>query len=578
MRYSDFSGEDKIAASLKKIRLMRRLLFPAVLFVIIVILTRLPTLTTGSQNSEKYRYLKSDLPQAEQQSFDVRYYRLKMNFRFRADTTAGNIEAETDIRLASKVRKLREVLLDFNSSMQVDSVAGLAFRFKREGPNLRIFLRHQLGKEKWGTIRIFYHGWPAPYHPWIAGLGIAWRPEGDRSFPWISTMNPPFGASTWFPCKDNPADKADSVRFEISVPQDLTVVCNGLLLRETSTPNRRRQFVFVEKYPIATYLMAVNIGKFIRYEFPYQGARRKFPLRFFVFPEDTQYVENVRQQMSSMLDFYEATFGPYPFDREKYGMVKSSPRGGMENQTITAIDQFSPDRWRLYAHELAHQWAGDEVTNATFHQSFLNEGLATYMTALYIEHSRGEKQFRKYLGSLRPEKAGPVEVRKILIPDSVYDTQRVYYKGAWFFHMLRSMLGDSAFFAALRQYFSGNGYGIANSDSLRKTFEKNSAISLKDFFSSWLKNGSPPKVTAKLQPMRGEKHPFRYKVFLSQEQKGSPYYYFLPIRFTFRNLAGQDTVIRVKFFAKSQKFDVAFPAKVDTFQVDPGKNWLLGRQ
>jgi len=578
MRYSDFSGKDKSSASLKKIRLMRRLLFPSVLFVIIVILTRLPEFTTGPQNSGKYHYVKSDLPRPEQQSFDVRYYHLKMDFQFSPDSTGGVIRAETDIDLTGKVHKLREILLDFNSSMQVDSVAGMAFRLKREGPNLRIFLRRQLKKNESGRVKIFYSGWPQPYHPWIAGLGITWRPEGETKVPWISTMNPPFGASTWFPCKDDPSDKADSVRFSITVPQNLTVVCNGLLLRDSLMANRRRQFVYVEKYPIATYLVAVNIGKFIRYEFPHHGIRRQFPLQFFIFPEDTQFVGKIRQEVGSMLDFYEQAFGPYPFDREKYGMVKANPNGGMENQTITAIHQFNPARQRLFAHELSHQWAGDEVTNATFHFSYLNEGLATYMTALYIEHSQGKKKFKEYLESLRPEKAGAVEVQKILVPDSVYDTQRVYYKGAWFFHMLRNMMGDSAFFASLRQYFSRNEYSIVSSDSLLKTFQRNSSESLNAFFNSWLKNAALPKIKSMLMPAEPGKPPYQYRLVLSQEQTRAPYYYFLPLRFAFRNPARQDSLLRVRFFAKSQTFNFTFPSQIDTFQVDPGNDWLLGRQ
>lgn len=559
--------------------LLRLIFFPAVIIVLILLAYYFPG-NDSHPAGGTFLYEISRPPLQSQSQYDVNFYHLKLRVDFEDSLKNNSLAGANKIRFSSKTDKLRRIILDFNSPLQVDSVTGLAAGFLHKKGKLIVEFRNELEPGQLGEITVYYHGIPQLYHQWLGGWKYAARiRKADFTpVPLISTINPPFGAQTWLPCKDNPADKADSVLLEIDVPESLTVVCNGALRNVVASTNGRKRFIWFEAYPIATYLLAVNISDFHKAEFIYSSdGMVNFPVQIYGFEDELQRASEVKEQIFRILDFFQEVLGTYPYAPEKLALIHANITGGMENQTAIGVQVIDPRQELLYVHEIAHQWFGDLITHRSFSESFLSEGLATYFTALYIRRYRGEKAFREFMDARRPTACGPMFVKNILIPDSVYQTQRAYYKGAWFFHMLKQTVGEDCFWKGIRSFLKQFAYQSFDSEDLRRHFQDLCQRNLEGFFYSWIHNAGVPELHAKLDSKlssAGTDDTFGYELRLQQTQRGKPFALFLPVRFRFAE-GGSDTTVIVSMERKNQNYRFAFHRKVEQFFLDPENHWLF---
>ena len=182
-----------------------------------------------------------------------------------------------------------------------------------------------------------------------------------------------------------------------------------------------------------------------------------------------------------VLDFYIETFGPFAY--EKLGNVEAAGvNGGMEHASAIFYGERSVNgrvATDLVAHEVAHQWFGDSVTERDWDDVWLSEGFATYLTLLSAEHERGRdalaaglKRARSTVLAFEKDHPGvPVihenlsDMRNVLNP-------LVYQKGAWVLHMLRGKVGDAKFFDGLRLYYRRHRDGGASTDDFRRRWRR----------------------------------------------------------------------------------------------------------
>jgi aminopeptidase N len=168
-----------------------------------------------------------------------------------------------------------------------------------------------------------------------------------------------------------------------------------------------------------------------------------------------------------MLDFFESTIGPYPFGDEKMGVVET-PHKGMEHQTINAYGNgYAKTAYGyddLLQHEFAHEWFGNQLTNADWDDMWLHEGLGTYMQPLYMQSLRGDQEYFAALMALRAriQNKAPIVSGKHRREEDVYAVERggpgqdIYNKGALVMHTLRGLVGDDAFFRTVREVVYGS--------------------------------------------------------------------------------------------------------------------------
>lgn len=151
------------------------------------------------------------------------------------------------------------------------------------------------------------------------------------------------------------------------------------------------------------------------------------------------------------------------------------------------------------AHEIAHQWFGDSVTESTWADLWLSEGFATYFEGLFIQRHEGEKAFQQYMKDAADKYLSYEKKTRIPVHDT--ETENLfellnannYQKGAWVLHMLRSELGDNNFFRGIRYYYNAHRNSTATTEDLRAAFEKVSGRNLKKFFARWIYGTGHPR-------------------------------------------------------------------------------------
>ncbi|MBA7474611.1 hypothetical protein ES707_09965 [subsurface metagenome] len=433
---------------------------------------------------ERRRLTRAMQPSAAQAHYDVSHYRIELHI----DPAEEQISGMVTMTARAKADNLAAVDLDLDSGMTVVSVGGSASTHSRSGNLLQVVLSQPIQKDTFFTIQVAYHGQPARYGP----------EEGPFAFdyhggtPIIWSLSEPYGARAWWPCKDTPADKADSVDIIVTVPTDLIVASNGSLVSTEANGDGTRTYHWHESYPITTYLVSLAISNYAVYSewFNYKPGD-SLEVRYYVYPEAVETAQAQLTKTLDMLDYFHDIFGPYPFLSEKYGIAQFPWRGGMEHQTITSQGSFGTI---LTVHELAHQWWGDKITCASWHEIWLNEGFASYAEALYFEHTQGKDYYHTYMGWMDRYYPYPIYVDDITSVARIFDIT-VYDKGGWFLHMLRHIVGDSTFFDILRSYSNDPrfAYGNATTAGFQSVCESVSEQDLDWFFQPWIYSAGRPE-------------------------------------------------------------------------------------
>ena len=369
------------------------------------------------------------------------------------------------------------------------------------------------------------------------GLIISKNKFGNRTF---FADHWPDRAHCYLPCVDHPYDKA-TVGFIITAPDHYMVVASGNLIEESDLPGPETLTCWHENIPLATKVMTFGTASFAVKEV---GVVSKIPVTAWVFPENRLEGFSDYSVAIKPLQYFVNTFGAYPYF--KLANVQSKTiYGGLENAgTIFYSENSVTGKGRaegLIAHEIAHQWFGDCVTEADWHHVWLSEGFATYLTSLYFESSQGRKRLETDMSSARTrilkyfeKNPAPVidttvtDLMELLNPNS-------YQKGAWVLHMLRNEIGDDDFFRGMRLYFERFKNANALTGDFRKVMEEVSGKNLETFFVQWLRVAGQPELKISKRPGRKKTET---EIIIEQKQE---YLFQFPLELLFKDPSGEKT-------------------------------------
>ncbi|GAB4028390.1 M1 family aminopeptidase [Spirosoma gilvum] len=508
-------------------------------------------------------------------SIDITYYGLDLRFT----TSPASMTAATIVTLKSTVPGLPSFFLDLNSTttsttgLKVDSVkaGSQKLTFLHAQNKLTITPTQPLANGQALTLAIYYHGVPD------SGVNgsFAFGKHESTNDPVIWSLSEPYGASDWFPCRDTPADKADSSSVRITAPAQMVSVSNGKLISTTTNNDGTKTYLWKNSYPIAQYLISIAVSNYAQYDTPYSNRNQTMTVTHYIYPENLAQVQSNLALTPGMIQLFTNRFGEYPFLREKYGHAQFAyGNGGMEHQTITSMELRALTPTTI-AHELAHQWFGDKITCRDWQNIWLNEGFASYGEAVYTESASGQSGYQSYINNFMTSARlaqGSIYVQDISNFNNIFNSNRTYAKGATVLHMLRGVVGDSTFYRILRTYVASPlvAYKNAVTEDFQAIAQQVSEKNLNYFFSQWIYGAGYPAYKATITTGGTTA-----TVQLTQTNAlaTSPGSFTMPIQMKVQSAAG-DTTVTVYNDQADQTFTLPARGKVTNVVIDPN-NWIL---
>jgi aminopeptidase N len=476
---------------------------------------------------------------ANQANYDVRYYGIHLSLNFGSSTINGYV----DYRIRSTINGLNSIDLNLHSQLTVDSVKVSAVRlnYSHQIDVLSIILPTSYNSDDEFAMQVYYHG--PPVYGWgytDGGMGF----DNKGGYPVCFTSCEPFYSRNWWPCKDTPEDKADSLDMYIECPTAYDVASNGVLVSNIDIGGGRRMFHWKHMYPITTYLVALTCADFDVTTETWNYDGHSMPVYGYTLPNDYD-SKQVFTLTLRVLDIYSDAFGIYPFVNEKLGNANAGRYGTMEHQTCSFHESFSYyDPLYLLIHENAHQWWGDMITCKTFHHIWLNEGMGTYTESIYYEQQYGTQAYFNHIYTQEYLGAGTIYVEDPAT-QVIFDGNLTYNKGAWVMHMLRGVLGDSAFFKAMKDWsFSEFRYGSATTGDFTNVLSQSVGSDMSWFVNQWIYGDGHPDYAISWICQPDFDHGGYNLVYFVRQTQGGGTYFKMPIRHRFVTTGGNvDTVL-----------------------------------
>lgn len=354
------------------------------------------------------------------------------------------------------------------------------------------------------SIQIFYKGTP----PAVSGQALGYQRGGTSTNNYVYTLSESYEDRDWWPCKHDMQDKIDSMDIIVSVPSAFWVAANGKMT-DSTTSGTSRVFKFKHRYPIASYLVSLGVAKYNRYHrAPVTINGTNVPVVYNLFPGKTTNTYNniltALDKSRTELVTFSNLYGDYPFKNEKHGYYEFGFGGGMEHQTFSGMGGSALTSWSIVAHELAHQWFGDKVTCSTWNDLWINEGFARYNEIVAAEQISGLGNAVTHRSNIkttaRNTSTTPVYITNASSSNAIWTTNNnnaIYERGCMVVSMLRTLLGDTKFFQACRDFLNDPllAYKAAATADVERNFENQFGADMSHYFNAWIYGAGTPSYT-----------------------------------------------------------------------------------
>ncbi|MCW1962855.1 M1 family aminopeptidase [Chryseobacterium viscerum] len=493
-------------------------------------------------------------------NYDLQYQRMDVSL----DPAVYNISGSVTSHFKPN-QSMGSIYFDLSNSLTVSQVKyhGTNITSFQQLPSkeLKIDFPASIPANTLDSLTIYYAGAPSTSND-------AFKTALQSGTPVLSTLNEPYGAQDWFPTKQSLNDKIERFDFKITTPSNYSVAANGKLMSETFPTGSTKLTFWRTMYPTPAYLIALSITNFVKLTDTIGNP--PFPFVNYIYPSTNSNATSIANinWTKQVMNTFETYFGAYPFRNEKYGHMEFMYGGGMEHQTMSSMGGWSK---QLIAHELTHQWFGDKVTCGAWNDIWLNEGFATFG-----EHLANEKllmtstEFLNYLQG-QSNYITASTTGSVYVPDSglssinrIFDSRLSYSKGGYVLRMLKWILGDAAFYQALKDYHArpNLAYSYTRTADFNASLLQSTGTDFTEFFNDWVYGEGYPTYTIKW--MQGGNQAL-FKV--SQTQSSSNVTFFempLPIKVT--GTSGQTAYLVLNNTSNNQSFLESVPFPIASVQ------------
>jgi hypothetical protein len=428
----------------------------------------------------------------------------------RFEVTKYSIEAElfpSTHMLAAQARidflpkaDLTTLSFELNSNLRVEKVAGAGgeeLRFRREGLAFQVDLLNPALEGKASSITVNYGGSLASVDgsP-VENLKLAYiAPEGSYLL----------YVARWFPVSGYGVNRF-AATMRITVPADEAVIASGKALAPLRQASK---ITYTYEFEQASFPGTVLAGKYVVQPATALGA----DVALYLKPGHEGFAASYGEAAGKIQAFFSEKFGALPSGHLAVVEIDDGTVGGYTTPGVVAIAArgFSTTvNYRLLAHEISHQWWRCLVSPASLDDAFLDEGLATYSAAMYVEEAAGAAAFEDTMheieiGALTHEDAAPIAQAGHLHEFTPEYQAIVFQKGAMVFHMLRWVLGEDAFLKTLQTLVRDYAWKSVSTDEFEKLAEKVSNQELTYFFAQWVSSTGVPQFKESYAIYRTEK-------------------------------------------------------------------------
>lgn len=462
-----------------------------------------------------------------------------------------------------------------NLSLVVEWVSMAGTGFTHNNDILTILLDHMYQPGDTAEVKIKYHHLDVTDHAFYASGGF------------VFTDSEPEGARKWYPCWDSPADKA-LLDLTAKVPLNAKLGSNGHL-QDSIITGDSIYYHWVTRDPLSTYLIVMT-GK-VNYHLdvvywtnPNSPSSSPTPIRFYYNNgEDPSQMEAI---IGDVCTFFSEKFCPHPFEKNGFATLNNQfSWGGMENQTLTSL---CPDCWyeSVVVHEFAHQWFGDMITCGTWADVFLNEGFATFLEALWYEHSVSYPRYKSEIDTLADNYLNgnpgwPISQSSWAAStpsvNELFNYAVTYAKGACVLHQLRYVMGDSLFFLGMKNYANDSvnlKYQAALIYDFQSHMEAVYGQNLDWFFNEWIYQPNHPHYSNTYSISNMGNGTWKVGFYTHQTQTNTVFFT-MPIEVRVKFTDNTDTIIKVMNDLNGQAFSFYFNKQPNQFYFDPGRKIVL---
>ncbi len=513
--------------------------------------------------------------------YDVRFVHLNLNVERINKLVSGGVKTVATVTATA----LDTFMTLLHQVHTIDSMRfnGLLVTPIRQDSIVKVSVGTPLPNGSSFTVNVYYHGNP-PVGGSAIGSGFSNGTSGSWGNQATWSLSESLVAYHWWPCKQILTDKIDSSWVFITTDSLNKAGSNGRLSNVVTVGSKKR-YEWKSRTPIAYYLISVAVAKYKEYNLyahPLYLPNDSILIQNYIYDNalnSTNFINNQKVELNKMpqvLEFQSLMYGMYPFYKEKYGHCMAPFGGGMEHQTMTSLGFFD---YYVDAHELGHQWWGDNVTCKSWGDIWINEGFASYtehLVAQYLDSPSFAQNLNAAHNNVMSSNGGSIFFTNHDTVDAnrIFDSRLTYDKGGAIIHSLRFVTNnDSVWFRTLRGFQNTYKNSTASAVDFQNYYQSFTGINPTIFFNQWYYGEGYPTFNVKYN------YTGTQCIIKSTQTTSMPSVtplFNTPLEYKISRTAHPDTVVRVLHQTATEIYSITLSGTVTAISVDPN-NWIINK-